>query len=172
MDALGYEAPGQLAEFSPFARSPQGDAGAGGFAPTACKRLRRQTTPSRPLACAYPRKRGTETLPPVAPLVASPRPDRARACAPNPCPASARLPTSWTPRSIHGPAFEITICDVKSAPVWRSIVLRGNVPDGILLRGVRRRQELLHRAEEDGDLPVVFLDLAGQIPVRAQDFAQ
>src|ERR1035441_5304272 len=42
---------------------PQGDAGAGGFAPTACKRLRRQRTPSRPLACAYPRKRGTETLP-------------------------------------------------------------------------------------------------------------
>jgi hypothetical protein len=76
MDALGYEAPGQLAEFSPFARSPQGDAGAGGFAPTACKRLRRQTTPSRPLACAYPRKRGTETLPPVAPLAPSPRPDR------------------------------------------------------------------------------------------------
>ena len=61
-----------MAEFSPFARSPQGDAGAGGFAPTACKRLRRQTTPSRPLACAYPRKRGTETLPPVAPLAPSP----------------------------------------------------------------------------------------------------
>ena len=93
MDALGYEAPGQLAEFSPFARSPQGDAGAGGFAPTACKRLRRQTTPSRPLACAYPRKRGTETLPPVAPLAPSPGRGRTKKA---PSPASDTGATSKT----------------------------------------------------------------------------
>jgi len=47
-----------------------------------------------------------------------------------------------------------------------------DIADRMFLWRIRRRQELPQRVEQDGDLPVVLLDFAGQIPVRGKDFAQ
>lgn len=56
--------------------------------------------------------------------------------------------------------------------LYASVVTVGNVADGVFLGWVRGCQQFLHRAEQGGNLPVVFVDLAGHIPVRGKDLAQ
>src|SRR5258708_4303863 len=51
-------------------------------------------------------------------------------------------------------------------------IFRGDKPDGVFLQRVRRSKQLMHRVEQDGNLLVMFFDLAGKVPVGSKDLAE
>ena len=98
------------------------DAGAGRCAPKAGKRLRRQTPPSRPLACAHPRQVADRNAAPRGrPALRHPPGQMAR----NPCPDSVPFIEKLDAPFDFRAAFMIAICDLRESNPIRCNSLLG-----------------------------------------------